>query len=216
MVLTGLGVPNRMSEMSVPIMEPPQPSASEARMAPSMILFTSWSTPMVVRCIISTHFAVDGAGRDAELLPDLLPLLGRPGQIGKFAPLLAELFEELERHLLGDLVHGLALDIDAEIAGNAVQLAHVLDLEILGLAACHGEQRVRQVPGMVRMGRGAGGDHAREVPRRHHRQRRAAYALGLVFLADQTAGSHVAHLAAGALVSDGAGLQLFSPFERGL
>jgi hypothetical protein len=66
---------------------------------------------------------------------------------------------------------------------------------------------------MVRVGRGARRDHAREVPRRYHRQACAAYALGLFFLADQTARAHVAHLAAGPLVSYRTRLKLFGPFK---
>ena len=156
-------------------------------------------------------FAVDGPGGDAQLLPDLLAFLGRAAEIRQFAALLAELIEELERHLLGDFVHGLALDIDAEIAGHAVQFAHVLDLEILGFAASHCEQRVGQVPRMVGMGRGPGGNHTRKIPRRHDRKSCAAHAFGLFFLADEAAGPHMAHLAAGALMPDGTGLQLVRP-----
>src|SRR5512135_2228950 len=87
------------------------------------------------------HFhdlTVDRTGSDAQLFPDLLPFLGGPAQICKFAPLLTKLFQELESHLLGDLVHGFSFDIDAQVAGYPVQLAHVLDLEILGLALSHG------------------------------------------------------------------------------
>ena len=50
----GTGVPNMMSWSSVAIIEPPQPSASAARDPWSIRFSMSWSTPIVVRCMIST------------------------------------------------------------------------------------------------------------------------------------------------------------------
>src|SRR5574337_1030075 len=160
--------------------------------------------------------AVDCPGSDTQLLPDLLPLFGRAGQVGKFSALLPELIEELERDLLGNLVHGLALDVNAEVARDAVQLAHVLDLEILGLAARDREQGVGQVSRMVRMRRRSGSHHTGEIPRRYDGQSSTADAFGLFFLAHEPAGAHVAHLAAGTLMPDRAGLQFVCAVERRL
>ncbi len=95
------------------------------------------------------HFAVDPPWRNAELAPDLLPLFRRAGEIHELALLLSELLDELERDLFRHLVHGLALDIDAEVSGHAVQLANILDLEVLRLAARHSEQGIGKVSGMV-------------------------------------------------------------------
>ena len=159
------------------------------------------------------HFAVNGPRCNTELFPDLLSPLWSTGQIGKLAPLLAELFEKLQRDLLGHFIHGLAFHIDAEMACNAVQLAHVLDLEILGLTLCHCQQGVREISRMVRVCCCACGHHACKIPRRYHRQGSAANAHGLIFLAHQSAGTHMTHLAACALVSDGAGFERFSPFK---
>ena len=202
--------------MSVPIMEPPQPSAREVRMAPSMMLFISWSTPMVVRCSISTHSRSIARGAMPSFFQISCRFFGRPRQVGKFAALLTELLQELERDLLRHLVHGLAFDIDAQITGNAVQLAHILYLEILGLAAGDREQRVGQVAGMVGMGCRAGRHHTGEISGRNHGQCRAAHALGFFLFADKPAGPHVAHLAACPLVADRTGLHAFRAFERGI
>src|SRR5512135_3718471 len=152
------------------------------------------------------HFSVNGTGRDAELLPDLLALLGGAGQVRKLSPLLAELFQEFECHLLGNFVHGFAFYVDTEITGHAVEFANVFNLQILGLPARYSKKGIRQIPRMVRVCCGTGSDHACEVPRRHHRQRCATHAHSLIFFSDETAGAHMAHFAAGSLVADGAGL----------
>ncbi len=52
--ITGLGVPNRMSDRSVASMEPPHPSPNAVRSAWSKICSASWSLPMWVRCRVST------------------------------------------------------------------------------------------------------------------------------------------------------------------
>jgi hypothetical protein len=61
-----------------------------------------------------------------------------------------------------------------------------------------------------------GSNHPGEVTSCYNRKRRTAYALGLVFLAHEAAGSHVAHFAACALVTDGARFHPFRSFEGGL
>ncbi len=50
-VSTGFGVPNRMSENSVPIMEPPQPSDRPARRDCLISASGSEEQPMCVMCI---------------------------------------------------------------------------------------------------------------------------------------------------------------------
>ena len=52
-LVSGEGVPKRMSEMSVESMAPPQPSASEQRRAAFKMFSASRSTPSWVRCITS-------------------------------------------------------------------------------------------------------------------------------------------------------------------
>ncbi len=49
-----VGVPNRTSDISVPIIEPPQPSPMEARMPWTSMSLNSAPTPMCTRCIDST------------------------------------------------------------------------------------------------------------------------------------------------------------------
>jgi hypothetical protein len=63
------------------------------------------------------------------------------------------------------------------------------------------------------MGRRTCSNHPREVPRSHDRQGGTAYTHGLLLFADQPAGSHMAHFAASALVSDGTRLKRLCTFK---
>ncbi len=73
------------------------------------------------------HLAVDAAGHDAQLAPDLLALLGGAPGVDDLAALLAKLLQRLVAHVQGDLFLGAAGGGDAHVAGDGVQLGLVAD-----------------------------------------------------------------------------------------
>ena len=153
--------------------------------------------------------AVDGARRQAELLPERLALRRRPPRVDDLAVGLAELGQGDVGDVEGDLVDVATAGGDAEVAGDGHELLLVLDGVAGGLAEGDGAQRHRHVAAVVGVRRDAARDLAREVARGDGRQVGAAQArLALGVLAHQTARAHAADAAAGARFADGAGLHL--------
>ena len=172
---------------------------------------------MAVRCSISTHSSGRCRGarcRTSARAPGGVSAPGRDRPVRRSAGRTCSMNSRATSS--ATLFTGLPSILILRSPATPVRFPHVLDLEVLGFAARSREQRVRQVTGVVRISGGSRGGHARKVPRRHHRQRRAANALGLVFLAHEAAGAHAAGLAAGALVFQmRQGFSFFGPVERG-
>ena len=108
------------------------------------------------------HLAVDAAGDDSELAPELLPLGRRTRDHGELALLLAE---HLPREVCQGLRHlrvALPVHLESELDGEPAQLEGVLD-EVPPLALGREMERVNHVPAVVGVGGRSRGDHAREV-----------------------------------------------------
>ena len=91
---SGLGSPNRMSETSVAIIEPPQPSASAVRAAAISRCSASSSPPTWVDMDARDHLPVDAAGLGPFRLPVLLLLFGGAADVRQEAVLAAELGQQ--------------------------------------------------------------------------------------------------------------------------
>jgi len=124
---TRLGVPNRISEMSVAHIDPPHPSARDVRIAAFRMWLASWSSPMWVRWRISTTSRSMPRGGHALLPPDRLALGRRGGEVAQLAALLAELADSLVRHIERDLFDGAALGRDTVFCSDGQQLGLITD-----------------------------------------------------------------------------------------
>ena len=200
--------------MSVASMEPPQPSVSEVRSTWSRMFSASWSTPMCVRCIISTTSRSMPRGAIFSSCQISCRRWRRPLEVHQLAGLLAELGQRRLGDVAGDVVHRPAVGLDAHVAGHRVQLGLVADAEALGLAVGHRQQGEGHAPAVVGVRGGAGGDSAGEVAGGDGGPGGAAHAARDG--ADQAAGPHGAVPAAGALGADGAGHDAGGPVEGGL
>jgi hypothetical protein len=180
------------------------------------------------------HLDVDAPGHHPVFAPDLLAFLGGAAHVVDLALLLAELRQDLGAQLFGDVggragfglvafTHG---DGDIPIPGYPAQFGHVLDLVALGPAVGHFDEQLGHAPGVVAVGRGAGGHHAGEVPGHDGLGGGAAQAhallllfAGLAFLllgGRHPAGPLGADAAAGPFNADGARLHGLGPVPNGL
>ena len=142
--------------------------------------------------------AVDGAGLDAGVVPDLLAHLGGALQEALDAEGLAVLQQTGLGHLVGQIIDVAALGLDVPFLGDTDQLLGVLDLVI---AAVLGQvQHVGDVAAMVRVGRGAAGGEAQVVAADDAVAVAAADAAG--GLGGDAAGAHGADTAADALFAE--------------
>ncbi len=211
---TGEGVPKRMSLMSVESIEPPQPSARAAAQR-GLEDVLGVEVDALVRAVQDLDdLAVDGARREAELLPQRLSLGRGAARVDDLAVRLAELRQGHVGDVEGDLVDVAAGRGHAHEGGHGHELLLVLDLVAVRLAGGDGAQRHRHVAAVVGVRRGAAGHLAGEVARRDGRQIGAAEAgLLLGVLAHEPARAHAADAAAGARLPDGAGLHRVRPRE---
>ena len=158
----GWGVPKRMSETSVAIMEPPQPSLREVRRACSRMFTGSLSTPMWVRCMVSTTSRSMPRGAILQLVPEFQPGGGQAFGKGQVAFLDAELGHHGQGQFFG-LGLGRQVGRQTVFRGDAVQFGQIGQLITRRLTLGHGQQGFHQVAAMVGMGGGPGGNHPGQV-----------------------------------------------------
>ena len=151
------------------------------------------------------HFAVHGARRDVLVLPDLLPSLGSSSRELAVPLVAAEVHQHGLAEFFGDLLFGLAVQLDTVQFGPLAELLLVRDLVSLGLALPGLEQELSGRPAVVRVSGASGRDHSEEVAGRNRVCVCAADPeLGFVAEGIDDARSHVADLAADAELAEAA------------
>ena len=144
------------------------------------------------------NLAVDGAGLDAGVVPDLLARLGGALQEALDAEGLTVLHQAGLGDLMGQVVDVAALGLDVPFLGDADQLLGVLDLVV---AAFLGQvQHVGDVAAVVGVGRRAAGGEAQVIAPDDAVAVAAADAPGR--LGGDAAGTHGADAAADALLAE--------------
>ena len=146
------------------------------------------------------HLAVDGAGLDTGLAPQLLGMLGRALEEALDAERLAVFQQADLGHLVGQVIDVLALGLHAPFLGDADQLVRILDLIVAALAGL--VQGVHDLTTMVGVGGGATGGETQIVSADDAVHVAAADAAG--GFGGDTAGAHGADAAAGARFAEAA------------
>ena len=146
------------------------------------------------------NLAVDGAGLNSGVVPQLLGVLGCTLQEALGAKRLAVFHQAELGDLMSQVVDVLALGLNAPFLGDANELLGVLDLIIAALFCLI--QGVADFTAMVRVGCGATGGEAQEVTANNAVDITAADTAGA--LAGNAAGAHGADTAAGARLAKSA------------
>ena len=145
-------------------------------------------------------FAVDGAGLDAGVRPQLLGVLGSALQETLGAEGLAVLQQADLGHFVGQIVDILALGLHAPLLGDADQLLRILDLIVAALMGL--VQGVHDFTAMVGVRSSTAGGEHQEVTADDTMHVAAADAPG--GLLGDAAGAHGADTAAGAALAEAA------------